>query len=140
MPSFVNLSVLFVLLIGGLLTSCLPSEEGKSPVEFEDRRIVPTQPGNNGDGGDNGDDIIPIEATYKSVNEHLIKKSCLGCHNANSPRISFETEQDVIDNAEDIAFYIEFGCDIGSCMPPEGTTPAPTQEILAAFKEWTEVE
>lgn len=140
MLSSVNLSLLFVLLMGGLLTSCLPSEEGKSAVEFEDRRIIPTQPGDNGDGGSNDNDVIPIEASYKSVNEHLIKKSCLGCHNSNSPRISFETEQDVIDNAEDIAFYIEFGCDIGSCMPPEGTSPVPTHEILSAFKDWAEVE
>ena len=130
MPSFVNLSMLFILMMGGLLTSCLPSKE-KSPVEFADLRIEPAKP--------TPVDIIPIEASYKSVNEHLIKKSCLGCHNANSPRVSFETEQDVRDNADDIAFYIESGCDLGSCMPPRGTTPIPTEEVLNAFKDWAEV-
>lgn len=137
MPFFVNLSVLFVLMMGGLLTSCLPSGE-KSPVEFVDQRIEQVKPAPDNGGGDE-DEIIPIEASYKSVNEHLIKKSCLRCHNTSSPRVSFETEQDLRDNADDIAFYIESGCDLGSCMPPRGTTPIPTEEILKAFKDWAEV-
>ncbi len=133
MPSFVNFSLCFVLLMGALMSSCLPFDN-KSPVEFTDQRVQPVE-----SRDDRNDNVIPIEASYKSVNEHLIKRSCLGCHNSSSPRVSFETEQDVRDNAEDIAFYIENGCDLGSCMPPEGTTPVPTAEILSSFKEWADV-
>ncbi|MCO4793300.1 MAG: hypothetical protein KC493_06305 [Bacteriovoracaceae bacterium] len=134
MPFFVKSQFLFIFIVGGLLTSCLPSNSKKSSVEFTDNRIKPIT---------EDERVIPIEASFESVYEHLIKKSCLKCHNSKSPQISFESKQEILDNSDDIIFYIEDGCDFGTCMPPQnpdGTNkaPLPTEEILKAFKEWVD--
>lgn len=131
MPSFVK-TLILSLIAGSLLASCNPLSKEKGDLRFTDNTLpmrVAQEP--------------KLEATYESVYHHFIKKSCLDCHNANSGRVSFETKQDVIDNAEDILFYTEFGCDLGSCMPERDQNdqplrPVPTEEIIEAFRTWSE--
>lgn len=126
---FLDNLLLMSLLAGGLLSSCNPLDLEKGDLHLRDntKPFIVTQE--------------PIAPNFKSVYENLIKKSCLDCHNANSSRVSFETKQDVIDNADDIVFYSEDGCLLGSCMPPLDHNdmpkrPVPTEEILEAFKTW----
>ena len=47
----------------------------------------------------------------------------------------------IIDNAENIKFYIEFGCDFGTCMPPldeqgKPVRPIPSTELITSLGEW----
>lgn len=119
------------MMAGGVLSSCTPLKKEKSDLRFRDSTIpiVVKQE--------------PIAANFKSVYHNLIKKSCLDCHNAKSGRVSFETKQDIIDNAEDIVFYAEDGCLLGDCMPPlddngDPKRPIPTEEILKSFKDWAD--
>lgn len=130
MAFFAKLTLLS-LIAGGLLSACNPLKKEKGELRFTDNSlpIILSQE--------------PIAPNFKSMYQHFIKKSCLDCHNSNSGRISFETRQDVIDNADDIVFYAEDGCLLGSCMPEldsngEPKRPVPTKEILEAFKKWAE--
>ncbi|MCP4911778.1 MAG: hypothetical protein GY909_01565 [Oligoflexia bacterium] len=128
---FVNSSILLLSLL--IIGSCVPLKANKGALRFEVREI----------GISKVEENIPIEASFKSINKHFIEKSCLDCHNNNSPRLSFEGKQNLIDNADDILFYAEFGCDLGNCMPPVDRSgnpvkPIPTQEILKSLSDWVE--
>ncbi len=126
-------NLLFMSLIaGGFLSSCNPLSLEKGDLRLRDNTkpfIVFEEP------------VEPVAPNFKSVYQNFIKKSCLDCHNAKSPRVSFETKQDIIDNADDIVFYTEDGCMLGSCMPETDRNgvpkrPVPTEEIIDAFKTW----
>lgn len=128
MVSFVKIILLSVI-AGGVLSACNPLSGEKGELKFTDNTLP----------------IIlkqePIAPNFKSVYENYIKRSCLDCHNANSGRVSFETKQDIIDNADDIIFYTEDGCFLGSCMPEldsngDPKRPIPSKEIIDSFKEW----
>lgn len=130
MGSFVrNLFLLFVA--GGFLFSCTPFKGEKSELRFRDNTLP----------------IIikqePVAANFKSVYQNFIKRSCLDCHNSKTKQVSFETKQDIIDNADDIVFYAEDGCALGSCMPElddngKPKRPIPSAEVLQAFKDWAD--
>lgn len=119
-----------ILLLG---LSCTPGEKTQLDVQPQGQVREPA---------DTSDDS-ELKVNYQTINEKLIKKSCLACHNSRSPRVSFQTRQDVIDNADDIIFYIEQGCDLGACMPPrraDGTPkkPIPSKETVELLKKWVE--
>jgi hypothetical protein len=126
---FLSNLLLMSLIAGGFLSSCNPLSLEKGELRLRDNTkhfIVFEE---------------PIAANFKSVYQNYIVKSCLDCHNAKSPRVSFETKQGIIDNADDIIFYTEDGCMLGSCMPEtdrDGAPkrPIPTTEIIEAFKTW----
>lgn len=126
---FLSKFLFISLLAGGFLSSCNPLnlEKGKLQLQDNTKPFVVFQE--------------PVAPNFKSIYENLIVKSCLDCHNSRSSRVSFETKQDIIDNADDIVFYAEDGCMLGSCMPPLDHNdvpkkPVPTAEILEAFKTW----
>ncbi|MBK27110.1 MAG: hypothetical protein CME70_24110 [Halobacteriovorax sp.] len=131
MASFVKL-IFLCLIAGGLLSSCNPLNKEKGILQLRDGTLPPM--------------VIqqePIAPNFKSMYENYIKVSCLDCHNSNSGRVSFETKQDIIDNADDIIFYTEDGCMLGSCMPEldrdgKPKRPIPTKEVVEAFKKWAE--
>lgn len=132
--SFVNFLILFISL--HLISGCVPLKAKKGALRFEvkELQLVNVE-----------EEKIPIEASFKSINKHFVEKSCLACHNNNSPRTSFEGKQNLIDNADDILFYAEFGCDLGNCMPPRNSEgnpikPIPTEEILKSLGDWIENE
>jgi hypothetical protein len=85
---------------------------------------------------------IELKPTYASLKVHLLDKSCTMCHNSSARRLpSFETYEDVVDEADDIQYYLEFGAADGNPMPPldrDGNprAPVPTQAVVDAFKEW----
>ncbi|MBY0516360.1 MAG: hypothetical protein K2P81_05600 [Bacteriovoracaceae bacterium] len=80
---------------------------------------------------------IPLKPTFKSLKVHLFDKSCTMCHNDNSTRLdSFAHYETVVEESSDILSAIE-----NYEMPPldaEGNpkAPVPSEEVLAAFKEW----
>lgn len=123
-----SVKILFLFMMGALISSCLPNlKSEKGPLLFSEGTIT---------------SITPLEANYDSLKVHLIEKSCLSCHKDRDDfKPAFITKQDLIDNADDIIFYVEEGCDLGSCMPPlldNGTSvlPIPSPEVMQAFKDW----
>lgn len=135
MAFFVRKLLFFSCLVALLLfqASCIPPSDGKSELIYEGEEVKNPFPKK------------PLKADYESIHNELIKKSCLSCHNSESPRISFETEIDLRENYEDIIFYTESGCDLGSCMPPLNSSgipkkPVPTKEIISLFKKWISLE
>lgn len=126
---FLNSLLLLSLIAGGLLSSCNPLSLEKGELRLRDntKTIILFQEA--------------VAPNFKSVYQNYIVKSCLDCHNKDSPRVSFQTKQDIIDNADDIIFYTEDGCMLGSCMPENDgdgnpKRPVPTAEIIEAFKTW----
>ena len=88
--------------------------------------------------------LLPLAANYQSLKQNFIDKSCLRCHHSRQDEIpSFATQRDVIENAEDLLFYAEEGCDLDTCMPPKNedgtpTAPIPAPEVLETFRQWME--
>lgn len=82
---------------------------------------------------------IEINSTFKSVNFHLIEKSCLSCHNNTSTEISFEGHSNVKKYATDIIDILDVGEMQGTPMPPydsNGNRKAPSAQITEAFRDW----
>lgn len=123
------LSIVFLLAFGA---GCLPYQK-KSALKFVDLSQVPVV---------RGVEDLKVRADFESLRKNLFEKSCLKCHHGRQENIvQFETAEDLEENADDIVFYIQSGCDIGSCMPPlrqDGTpkAPIPTDEVVQAFKTW----
>ena len=88
---------------------------------------------------------IEIMPSFKSVQFHLIGKSCLSCHNDTSEETTFEGYVNVKKRAKGILKVLISGeTRDGKPMPPfkdDGKTrkaPNPTPEIIKAFKDWVD--
>ena len=84
---------------------------------------------------------IEINSTFKSINFHLIGKSCLSCHNNTTKEMSFEGYANVKKHASEIIDILDIGDSEGTPMPPVDSTgrrkaPVPTQQIVEAFRTW----
>jgi hypothetical protein len=125
-----NNKLLFLIIFTFGLASCTPvSEKDKSVLDYEERTVQ---------------EEIKLIASFDSLNHHFIRKSCYKCHHSKQSRIPiFETEEQILDHADDIIFYTEDGCDIGTCMPPLNSNgipkaPIPTENVMNLFKQWVD--
>tara|TARA_R110002072_G_scaffold64203_1_gene159093 strand:+ start:69592 stop:70026 length:435 start_codon:yes stop_codon:yes gene_type:complete len=128
---FVNKLTLFFF-FGILISSCVDLKAKKGHLKFSIKEGITAQETQR---------TIPIGSNFESLYENLIKKSCLDCHHSDFGVVSFESKEEFIDNAENIKFYIEFGCDFGTCMPPvdeqgKPVRPIPSTELITSLGEW----
>jgi mono/diheme cytochrome c family protein len=85
---------------------------------------------------------IPLNSTYKSIQFHLINKSCIGCHNDKGTEVSFEGYDNLKRRADGIINVLEEGDSADQPMPPyeddkvNRKAPLPTPAVLAALKAW----
>ena len=84
---------------------------------------------------------IALNSTFKSIQFHLINKSCLSCHNNNSDEVSFEGYDKVKRKSRSILNVLEEGDQADEPMPPfdangNRKAPVPTPEIIDAFRQW----
>jgi|GEM_PF-6679371 len=120
-----------------LLWGCLPHDD-RGPLTYRDHTLSQPVQGRDDQTGE----IEP--GTYAYFHKHLFERSCLKCHNGRQTRLpQFDTEEKIKETADNIIFYMESGCDIGSCMPPvrddgTATAPVPSPELVSAFKIWLE--
>jgi hypothetical protein len=84
---------------------------------------------------------IAIDSTFKSIQFHLIQKSCFTCHNSSSGEISFDGYENIKRYSSIIIDALDNGESEGSPMPPIGANgkrmaPVPTPQIVEAFRGW----
>jgi|GEM_PF-3017812 len=84
---------------------------------------------------------LPLTSTFKSIEFHLINRSCLSCHNNKSEEISFEGFKNVKKHANEIIDILDLGEIQDQPMPPRDEqgkpkAPVPSSEIVEAFREW----
>lgn len=130
--TFLELTKQFLLLT--LLVSCIPGT--KSALQFVDKTI------------ETGSDpiVVPLEATYESLNFHLMEKSCLQCHHKDQDQYKVLEGEDIFnDNLLDIADAIDpelCGLFI-PCMPPvrngRPATPLPSEEVRELLLEYLDL-
>jgi hypothetical protein len=84
---------------------------------------------------------IALNSTFKSIQFHLINKSCLSCHNDKGEEMSFEGYANISRRANKILNILEEGDSADTPMPPydqagNRKAPLPTAEIIEAFRTW----
>ncbi len=80
-------------------------------------------------------DVIPRAPRYSFLRDRLFAPSCVRCHNANIHRghIDLSTLESVRTHSSLILEVLQDGS-----MPPEGETPIPSPETIAAYRDWVE--
>ena len=87
---------------------------------------------------------VPLAPSWVSLQPHLFKTSCVGCHGIDSPdpgrRIHLSERDVVVKNADDILRRIQLLDGEDEVMPPPGKgRPKPTGSVAETFKKWIEL-